>query len=158
MIIIIIMGFDSILYLLFTQSLITYWTFLHIKLFILVANLRASLHESQDEFCPGMNFVPGWKKFHFTWACSSRDKSSRPSWIYLARAYITLHFILRRPVYMGFFVTFHPSVSSRDENVPGWTHPGTKSCIIMLTATRKWPDTEMNSSRDESHPGTKTLM
>ncbi len=25
----------------------------------------------------------------------------------------------------------------------------------LLFTTRKWPDTEMNSSRDESHPGTK---
>ncbi len=77
-----------------------------------------------------MSFVPGWKKFHFTWACSSRDKSSRPSWIHLARAYVTLHFIPGRWGFSSRFIpgwhfipVFHPRMkSSRNELIPGRNH------------------------------------
>ncbi len=113
-----------------------------------------------------LSFIPGW--------ISSRDeksfilhervhpgmlgrKSSRPSWIHLARAYITLYFIPERLFTWRFssrFIpgwhfnsVFHPGMkSSRDEFIPGRNHISSCKQQQENDQTPRW-----------IHPGTKVI-
>ncbi len=123
--------------------------------------LRASLHESRDEFHPGMNFVPGWKIFILNERVHPGmlgRKLSRPSWIHLARAYITLYSIPERLFTWRFSSRFIPGwhfipvlrpgiKSSRNDFIPGRNH---------VTSCRQ--QQENDQTPRGIHPRTKPLM
>ena len=98
-------------------------------------HLRAHLHESQDEFRPGMI------KFLFYVSVLSWDPGTKvvPPELNLSRPCLTntvhtWNFHPGKTVYMTFFATFHPGAYERDEIIPGG------NCVNSNKKTTRYQD------------------